>query len=321
MVDVSILIPVYNVREYIIKCLESVAAQTYNGPLECIIVDDCGNDGSISLAEGFVAKYKGNVKFRILRHEHNRGLAAARNTAVAAAQGVFIFHLDSDDWLEPTAIELLLNKQRESGADIVSGNALRCTIEGEEALIEPTYKTNIDMVYKTIEMTLDHVIWRRLIRRTLYTDNNITAVEGVNIGEDHHTLPRLAYYANSIAKVEDVVYHYNCLNPNSYMSKRTKQFNFNRYRSDLASIKILKDFFENKDQYCVDRLDAIKREYQSISLRSAAKLMDHKSYLQICNESGLINLYYMDVFMSIIKSVKDEIKNLIQICFSCHIIL
>ena len=77
---VSIVIPVYNVEAYIIECLESVARQTYRGEMECLIVDDCGADESIALAEDFIRSYQGDIHFQILHHDHNRGLAAARNT-------------------------------------------------------------------------------------------------------------------------------------------------------------------------------------------------------------------------------------------------
>ena len=88
--SVSILVPIYNVEKYIEKCLHSVMAQTYQGEIECIIVDDCGTDNSIAIAKRLIDGYNGPIEFRIIHHEHNRGLAAARNTAVAAAKGKFI---------------------------------------------------------------------------------------------------------------------------------------------------------------------------------------------------------------------------------------
>ena len=215
MISVSILIPVYNVRDFVIRCLQSVESQTYAGPLECIVIDDCGNDGSMSLVEKFIADYNGHINFRIIHHKYNRGLAAARNTAVADAKGDFVFHLDSDDWLEPTAIEHLVLKQQETDADIVSGQALKHTQYGTSILKDPEYKLPRDMVNSMIEKTIVHVIWRRLIRRTLYTDNDIKTVEGVNVGEDYCTIPKLAYFAKKVSTLDEIVYHYNCLNPNS----------------------------------------------------------------------------------------------------------
>ena len=283
---ISILIPVYNVKDFVIHCLESVASQTYAGPLECVIIDDGGNDGSVSLVEKFITNYNGHIDFRIIHHEYNRGLAAARNTAVAEAKGDFIFHLDSDDWLEPTAIEQLVLKQQETDADIVSGQAIKHTQCGSSILKDPNYKTPKEMVYSMIEMTIVHVIWRRLIRRSLYVDNNIKAVEGVNVGEDYCTIPRLAYFAKNVAILDEVVYHYNCLNPNSYMSAGTSRFNICRFRSDYSSIKILQDFFKTKDEYCTTRLLKIESEFLENSMKKAAMRNDISAFNEISEQSA-----------------------------------
>ena len=284
---ISILIPVYNVKDFVVRCLESVAAQTYQGPMECIIIDDCGNDDSMALVEKFVTSYNGRIDFRVLSHDHNRGLAAARNTAVANAKGDFVFHLDSDDWLEPTAIEHLVLKQKENDADIVSGNALKHGMNGTIVLKEPVFESPLDMVHRMIEMTIDHVIWRRLIRRSLYLENGIEAIEGVNVGEDHHTMPRLAYYAKKIATLDEIVYHYNCTNPNSYMSTRTSCFNMNRFRSDYSSIRILQNFFKDKDEYCTNRLKKIEREFIKNCLKNATMCNDTLANKEIVKTSAI----------------------------------
>ena len=309
---ISILIPVYNVKDFVVRCLESVATQTYQGSMECVIVDDCGCDESMALVEKFVTSYNGRIDFRILHHEHNRGLAAARNTAVANANGNFVFHLDSDDWLEPTAIEHLVKKQKETEADIVSGNALRHRKNEMTVLKECGYTSPLDMAYKMIEFTMDHVIWRRLIRRSLYLENDIKAVEGVNVGEDHHTMPRLAYYAKTVAILDEVVYHYNCLNSNSYMSNRTVCFNMNRFHSDYSSIKILQDFFKDKDNYCVKRLQEIEMFFLENSMKDAAMHNDVAAYHEIAAYSAVkppVFVYwkYYGCFINFLKSVKRTI--------------
>ena len=97
MTSISIIIPVYNVEKYIEACLHSVMAQTYTGPMECILVDDCGQDNSIGVAEKMISDYQGTIHFRILHHDHNRGQSAARNTGMDAATGEYIFFSDSDD--------------------------------------------------------------------------------------------------------------------------------------------------------------------------------------------------------------------------------
>lgn len=87
---VSIIVPVYNVEKYIITCLESIAHQTYDN-IECIIVDDCGKDHSIQLAENFISSYNGSIKFVVCYREKNGGLSAARNSGLKMASGRFVY--------------------------------------------------------------------------------------------------------------------------------------------------------------------------------------------------------------------------------------
>ena len=93
----SIIIPVYHVAPYIEDCLRSVMRQTYQGAMECLIVDDCGTDDSMAIAERTIATYEGPIVFQVLHHERNRGLSAARNTGTLAAKGDYLYYLDSDD--------------------------------------------------------------------------------------------------------------------------------------------------------------------------------------------------------------------------------
>lgn len=278
---ISILIPVYNVEPFISKCIQSVMAQTYAGEMECIIVDDRGSDNSIAIAEQLIKGYKGSIDFKIIHHEHNRGLAAARNTAVTTAKGEFIIHVDSDDWIEPTMVEDLVKKQQDTNADIVSCNAIAHYIDREEKLIEPDYASKEEMMRSLIEMSLNHVIWRRLIRVSLYTENNISTVEGVNIGEDHYTMPRLLYYAKSFAKYDKALYHYNCLNVSSYMQSSSTSFNFKRYQNDRDSIGILISFFSEHDPNYLDQLYSIKANFIYDKFFPALKMRNSNIYKQL----------------------------------------
>ena len=90
---VSIIIPVYNVENYLVRCLDSVTAQTCQD-IECILVDDCGNDHSVQIAEDYIQTYQGPIVFKFLHHTKNRGLAAARNTGIDAATGDYLFFPD-----------------------------------------------------------------------------------------------------------------------------------------------------------------------------------------------------------------------------------
>lgn len=69
---ISIIVPVYNVEQYIKECFDSIAAQTYKGEIECIFVDDCGQDDSVAILEKLIAEYHGPMQFSIVHHEHNK---------------------------------------------------------------------------------------------------------------------------------------------------------------------------------------------------------------------------------------------------------
>lgn len=257
---VSICIPIYRVEAYIERCTRSVLEQTYDN-IEFIFVNDCTPDKSIEKLKNVISEYPSKKnRINIISHDINKGLAAARNTGVECASGEFIMHVDSDDWIEPDAVELLVKRQLETGADIVSGNAIAHYDGYTTTLIEPDYKDKEQMLHNVIKLTLDHVIWRRLIRRDLYIKNNIYAQEGVNIGEDHHTLPKLVYSAGSIAKIDIPIYHYNCQNSSSYTRSTNLKKELTIIHDDLASIDILSDFFYGKGPTLVKELKKIRLE-------------------------------------------------------------
>jgi len=118
---ISIVIPVYNVAPYIKDCLHSVMVQSWQDNLECILVDDCGTDKSMQLIEEMLQTYKGKIDFRIIRHQHNCGLSAARNSGIEAATGDYVFFLDSDDEIMPDCIERLVKPLYEKDYDFVVG--------------------------------------------------------------------------------------------------------------------------------------------------------------------------------------------------------
>ena len=119
---ITIVIPVYNVERYIEDCLSSVAAQTYKEEIECILVNDCTPDDSCTVIDNFIKKYNGNIEFKLLHHNKNRGQSAARNTGIDAATGDYVYFLDSDDEIVPDTIELLAAPLKERKYDFIIGD-------------------------------------------------------------------------------------------------------------------------------------------------------------------------------------------------------
>ena len=114
---ITIVVPIYNVAPYVGDCIRSVMRQTWQGRLECIFVDDCGTDDSMEIVSRTVEEYHGDIDFRIVGHDQNRGLSAARNTGIDAATGDYVYFLDSDDEITSDCVEALAAPLRQEDYD------------------------------------------------------------------------------------------------------------------------------------------------------------------------------------------------------------
>jgi len=163
--SISVIIPVYNVKDYIEECIRSVMSQTYDGDLECLIVDDCGQDESIEIAKKNVEEYKGSFSFRFIHHDKNKGLSVSRNTGIENAKGEYIYFLDADDILKDNCLEQLLEVLKQHpDCEMVQGGleifldeekiipssnieGLRCAFNTEKKT--PTYSNRKEWIMRT----------------------------------------------------------------------------------------------------------------------------------------------------------------------------
>ena len=103
---ISVIVPVFNCKRYLARCLESVKAQSYTD-WECIVVDDSSTDGSL---EEILRLVGGDSRFKVLSYKRNAGTATSRNRGMKEARGDALFFLDADDWLDPVILEYLHNE-------------------------------------------------------------------------------------------------------------------------------------------------------------------------------------------------------------------
>ena len=116
---ISIIIPVYKAEQTLPACVAQLRAQTYRH-LQIIFIDDCSPDDGLAYlkAQKVVLKELG-MEVDILHHGVNQGVACARNTGLSAARGEYVYSVDADDELAPNAIELLVDRAQQTGADII----------------------------------------------------------------------------------------------------------------------------------------------------------------------------------------------------------
>lgn len=224
---VSIIIPVYNVSDYVECCLQSVMKQTYTD-IECIIVDDCTPDDSIEKCERMVAGYLGPITFKILHHEKNRGLSAARNTGIDAASGEYLYFLDSDDWIIPECIQLMCDcVEKHPETEVVMGGAIATDggflyMDYEKKTFLPEYSDDVDWINKAFltPLELNVTAWNILINHTFLKSNRLYFVEGL-INEDEVWHFMLSKYVSHLSILHKNTYVY-VIRKNSIMSGTSK---------------------------------------------------------------------------------------------------
>lgn len=248
---VSILIPVYGVEKFIARCAESLFRQTYQN-LEYVFVNDFTKDRSIAILEETIKKYPERAKqVIIVNHEKNRGLAAARNTAVAAATGEFVMHVDSDDYVDGRIVEKAVKRQTENDADIVVIDFVRAYPGYNKVFHYSSFEKPKDYCLTVLARNNSNSIWAKLIRRSLYTNYGIKCEEGCNQGEDFQVVPRLLYHAKAIINLQEPLYFYDCSNVSSY----TNNFSVSKHSQNWISMDIVRGYFADKGSEYADAVN------------------------------------------------------------------
>lgn len=255
MKKVSIVTPVYKVEKYIGDCIQSVINQTYPS-IELVLVDDCGGDKSVDIINDFISStHKDGLEIKLIHHEHNQGVAAARSHAMQAATGDYIFCLDSDDMLKPECIDHLVKRMEETDADFVvcghysdkENSALGGYLCAPVALIE----SNEECIHALAKCWFNVAPWCKLLKRSFIEKNHLYFRDGI-INEDVPWTFQVCLAANSIAFLNEKLYYYR-YNPNSIMSDSKKRLvnESNMIALQIFHDEIVKrpDLWENKDIY------------------------------------------------------------------------
>lgn len=247
---VSILVPVYNTASFIEKCARSLFEQTF-AEIEYIFVDDGSQDQSMEILHLIISQYPKRQNHVIIKkHETNRGIAATRNTLVSLASAPYLCFVDSDDYLDRNAVELLYEEALRKNADIVVCDIYREWRKSVKIQKLPFDSHPLTYTQELIAGETPAYCCAKLIRSELYSKNGINCQEGVNILEDYHTVTRLAYFSSLIAKVDQPLYHYVLYNA----SAATKSWDEKKLNNILQSISIVESFFMNRpdaDQFIV----------------------------------------------------------------------
>lgn len=247
---VSVISPFFKVAPFIERCAESLLGQTLED-VEFIFVDDASPDESREILEKVIARHP-ERNARIVTHEVNKGLPAARNTGLAVATGEFIYHCDSDDWVETDMLEKMYKAATDNGADYVYCDFWMQFEKSARYMVNPTYTEPERMIKEGFMAGLmKYNVWNKIARRSLYEESGIRFPDGHGMGEDM-TMILLATHAKRVAHVSEALYHYVKLNANAFSNTFSERhltdirFNTDRTLKSLENWDVAdKDLYVN----------------------------------------------------------------------------
>lgn len=251
MIKLTIVIPIYKVEKYIEKCARSLFEQTLSD-IEYIFVDDCSPDRSVEIIRGLIEIYR--LRFaeerKVVRIESmptNSGQAAVRRHGMLLASGEYVIHCDGDDWVDTDLYEKMYNKAKEDGADVVMCGYIREYENSHETNDIKLWTNNCkDIVREFYHKTIGMFCWNKLVKKSLYIDNDVLPWIGLNMWEDNGLMTRLLYYGGRLSAISGSYYHYN----RSNVTAMTSCYGKNEVNQMIGIAKNLTTFFESKpDMY------------------------------------------------------------------------
>lgn len=233
----TVVVPIYNVENYLKKCVDSIISQTY-ADFEIILVDDGSTDKSGAIADEYAANHS-NIK---TIHQKNQGLSGARNTGINHCKTELIAFVDSDDYIESNMYQSLVKRLDENGADISIGGVYREKISGEKKSL---YQPNTEKAFskkealvelnslKYFNMSVCNVVFKtELFNREEYGESGVRFPLGKK-SEDEYTVHKLYARANKVAYISTPYYHY-LIRPGSI----TSSTNINVEQIDAAESRV-----------------------------------------------------------------------------------
>lgn len=258
----TIIIPVYNTEQYLYQCLNSVITQTLR-EIEIIIVNDASTDNSFKIIKEF---QEIDLRIKVITFKVNKGLSIARNTAIDLAKGKYIFFLDSDDWLEPYALETVYNKAIKTNAEIVMfGFENHYNINENTRQVTsvlPSYKEDDPNFFKYFLVQrkgFTATAWTYLYSKKLLVDNAIYFTEGIYFEDVPFTM-QVFYYTQKVSVVNNLhLYNYRVMRENSI----TKSLNKKKIEDLYSAHLFLKDFLIKKEVFKKYEKEYLVRFYTS----------------------------------------------------------
>lgn len=269
----SIMAPVYNVENFLDKCIRSVLEQGYRN-YELILVDDGSTDGSGRICDEY-AKRDGRIR---VFHKENEGLVLTRDFALRRAEGDYCVFLDSDDWLEKDALAILAENIQRTGCDCVIYDAAKVSEDGEKILY---YIRSDEAICKKVfsdRRTVHGIVltaggynslWRKCVRRACFDGRDYSAYSAMSYGEDLVRSFEIYENAKTFLFINDVLYLYR---RNS--TSITRSFQYDDAKPDNSTYQLTLRFAKRMGVFTEEdyaRLSNLRLDALVVDLRRIAR--------------------------------------------------
>jgi len=293
--NISIIVPVYNVEKYLVRCLNSIFSQSFSGTFEVITIDDASNDNSLSVLKNYKLKAP---QLKIIKHQTNKKLSCARLSGIKVAKGDYIMHVDSDDYLLPDTLENLYKNCLVSGADVMVYNYIRENKNGERFIVNQIKEELITINKEVVHQFFLGACWNKIVKRSL-TENMIFGNIGINMGgEDLLYSSEILLRANTIYLSPSYYYIYSfnpksmsIINPVEYL--RTQITVLNSFNLLVINSNPTSSF----TNYTIDYLEkwlyfeiAKIHFYYMDSLEESKEIINQISFIPIITRSRILRL-------------------------------
>ena len=307
---ISVIVPVYNVEDYLHVCINSVLKQTYQN-FEIICIDDASTDSSLEILEYFSQK---DSRVKIIKNEFNQGPGYSRNYGLNIAKGKYVFFLDGDDWINLNTFEILIKKADENNLDVLLFNEINFQDESREFSIDwdddsgfITYFENkifnhFDLGKKNL-FKLSNNIWNKLYLKSFLDENNIKFSNENLAYENIPFFYKVITSAERISTINDCLYIHR---ENKFLFRKSN----NEKIFDIFSIywDFINVFIKNKHLYQYYKRILINYIFSNLELQYG--LMDNKLKERFLFEikSLIRNLIkYQELYWDIIENIDSNI--------------
>lgn len=287
--DISVIMPVYNSRQYLACAIESVLAQTHKN-FELILVDDGSTDGCDVICDAYAQK---DSRVRVI-HKSNGGISSARNAGITAARGEYLAFCDNDDKYLPDLLRDNYVLAKENDADMIRFKRLRISYKVDSRLVKTSDRLTRFAVLRGDEIAKEYytlltsylTVWSALYRSSMIKENHICFPENMKFGQEDAWFNFSCYEKAGCIVLNPKIYYY-WIQREKHST--TGQFHINAVSSMAANMK--------KEWKLLEKLGVEKYQEDCFYLRSSNWMHNVFAYMNrekcpyhICQKAGMLRL-------------------------------